>query len=456
MRRNGMMDSLIEQFVLETRDHLEEASRGLLSLEQSPDDVPVFNAVFRNFRAIQGTSGIFETFAPISSMTHSAENLMDSVRKNEIPLTPGMTDLLLGALDLLGDWMDRIQKAGELPVDAEKRSDEIRSRLAAVGAEAGKSPEQAPPRESPGDALGEGNGVRRFLEKFSETDRRDIHGKAHEFDALAGIYFHPDKDSFFLGVDPLALLKQVSLPLKLIVADREPWSGLESFDPFLCNLDFYMIARDSRESLDAIFGFVEDRVTVHLFSPDSLVFPVGDPSSIPAKIVPGKRLIQAYDDSNVDAIMEVMEGVMAEADPDTTIASVCRWIAALLEMDRLASPILGKLIREIASPPGEEAGAPIPGMSDGERGGEVSSSLKSPAGKTFRVDPSIVDRLNNLVGELVIVKNGLAHPRDQALHDYGAPDLAEEIDRGRDAIDGVVKKLQDDVARMGMPPFNVS
>ncbi len=361
MRRDGMMDSLIEQFVLETRDHLEEASRGLLALGQSQDDGPLFNAVFRNFQAIQGTSGIFETLAPISSLTHSAENLMDSVRKNEITLTPEMTDLLLNALDQVGVWMDSIRETGGLPADAEKRSDQLQSRLVAFAAGAGEIPGRTSPptREAPEEASGGRDGVRGFLENFSEADRQEIHDNARGVDALVGIHFYPDADSFFLGVDPLAFLKQVPTLLKLIVAGRERRPDLETFDPFVCNLDFYMIAGDSMECLDAIFGLVEDRVTVHVFSPDALAFPIGNPWSPPAEIVPGKRLIRAYEDSDVDAVKNILEEVMAE---------------------------------------------------------------------------------------LIIAKNHLDRPLEWALCRRGAPELAEEIDRSRDAIDGVVEKLQNDIA----------
>ncbi len=209
-----------------------------------------------------------------------------------------------------------------------------------------------------------------------------------------------------------------------------------------------MIAGDSGESLDAIFGLVEDQVTVQLFSPDSLVFPVGNPSSLPAEEAPGKRLRRAYEDSDADAILDILEGVMAGAAPETLIASTGRWIRALLEMDRLASPITAELIGEIASPRGAAGRAFVMATPNRERGAEAFSSPESPAVETFRVDPSIVDSLNHLVGELIIAKNNLARPKERALRPHGAPGLAEEIQRSRDAIDGVVEKLQYNVARM--------
>src|SRR4051812_18339870 len=111
-------NSLIIQFIAETRDNLDDAARGLLALESSAADQDLINSIFRSFHTIKGTSGIFPEFQAITTLTHAAEELMDLVRNGRMQLGSEHVDLFLNALDLVGIWLEAIEATQQVPADA--------------------------------------------------------------------------------------------------------------------------------------------------------------------------------------------------------------------------------------------------------------------------------------------------------------------------------------------------
>ena len=54
------MDSLLAEFINETRDLIQEASQDFLKIEENPEDKDLLNSLFRAMHTIKGSSGIFE------------------------------------------------------------------------------------------------------------------------------------------------------------------------------------------------------------------------------------------------------------------------------------------------------------------------------------------------------------------------------------------------------------
>ncbi|RJQ70744.1 MAG: hypothetical protein C4519_20725, partial [Desulfobacteraceae bacterium] len=49
-------NSLLQDFIVETGEHLSETERNLLRLEQQPGDAGVLNEIFRSIHTIKGSS----------------------------------------------------------------------------------------------------------------------------------------------------------------------------------------------------------------------------------------------------------------------------------------------------------------------------------------------------------------------------------------------------------------
>lgn len=96
-------ESLLVDFISESKEHLEEATAQLLSLENDPGNEESINSVFRAFHTLKGIAG-FLNLDEIKVLAHDTENLLDLVRRREVELTPSLTDLVFEALD----WMTRL------------------------------------------------------------------------------------------------------------------------------------------------------------------------------------------------------------------------------------------------------------------------------------------------------------------------------------------------------------
>lgn len=91
---------LLQDFVTEAMEHLENADVQLLTLESDPHHEEAMNAVFRAFHTIKGVAG-FLALDDIQTLAHEAENLLDKARKNELALVDAAMDITFDAVDML-------------------------------------------------------------------------------------------------------------------------------------------------------------------------------------------------------------------------------------------------------------------------------------------------------------------------------------------------------------------
>jgi two-component system chemotaxis sensor kinase CheA len=70
-------EELIQEFVIESRDHLAGIEPDFLTLEQCLDDIPseLINRIFRAIHSIKGASGFFGLTA-LKNLSHVMESLL--------------------------------------------------------------------------------------------------------------------------------------------------------------------------------------------------------------------------------------------------------------------------------------------------------------------------------------------------------------------------------------------
>ncbi len=90
---------IIKEFVSESYNLLEEAERVVDHLLKS-DNKNAVNVIFRLFHSIKGSAS-FLNFNNIKKVTHTAENLLDLLRNNEIILKPEDISILYDSFNLL-------------------------------------------------------------------------------------------------------------------------------------------------------------------------------------------------------------------------------------------------------------------------------------------------------------------------------------------------------------------
>ncbi|MGB8217668.1 MAG: chemotaxis protein CheA [Candidatus Methanoperedens sp.] len=94
------MSEYKEMYAVEAADHLQSMNAALLNLEKDPENSETINVMFRAAHTLKGMSATMG-YTNIKELTHEMENLMDSVRKNEIKLDNAAIDILFECLDVL-------------------------------------------------------------------------------------------------------------------------------------------------------------------------------------------------------------------------------------------------------------------------------------------------------------------------------------------------------------------
>lgn len=90
-------DGIVEIFLNEAREILDNIENDLVLLEESKDP-EVINRLFRFYHTLKGSSGI-AGFPEISEFTHKLESCLDLVRSGQIPVTENLISVLLRSTD---------------------------------------------------------------------------------------------------------------------------------------------------------------------------------------------------------------------------------------------------------------------------------------------------------------------------------------------------------------------
>jgi two-component system chemotaxis sensor kinase CheA len=108
--------SFYEDFITEAQEHFEQIEANFLSLEESPGDLDLLNAIFRSVHTIKGASG-FLGLTKIQNLAHIGENVLDDLRKGRMQQTDEVTELLFETTDalkiLVEDVAVQVRKTGK-------------------------------------------------------------------------------------------------------------------------------------------------------------------------------------------------------------------------------------------------------------------------------------------------------------------------------------------------------
>ncbi|HWD29424.1 MAG TPA: chemotaxis protein CheA [Rhizomicrobium sp.] len=124
------MNEFLEQFLVEARELVEQATNDLLALEAAPSDRESLDGAFRVFHTLKGGAGIVD-FAAMSRAMHAAEDVLATVRAGGRPVDAALIGDCLTAIDNVVQWLDTIQDTGALPQNADAAADRLVARLVA-------------------------------------------------------------------------------------------------------------------------------------------------------------------------------------------------------------------------------------------------------------------------------------------------------------------------------------
>lgn len=121
-------DQYLQLFIEEAKEHIENLTKCMLTLEKEPQNTDVINMLFRSAHTLKGSSGMMG-FKDFQELTHKMEDVFDGMRKGKSP-TSDLISVLLECVDALSSRLDGIQNGveGEITVEA------FKNRLQAVTA----------------------------------------------------------------------------------------------------------------------------------------------------------------------------------------------------------------------------------------------------------------------------------------------------------------------------------
>ncbi|MCS6267611.1 MAG: chemotaxis protein CheA [Vampirovibrio sp.] len=121
MMMNASFDdeSLIQEFITESQEHLSDIEPDLLELEaQAPSvDQEIVNKVFRAIHSIKGAAGFFG-FERLKNLSHVMESVLMRIRDKQLTPESYIVEPLLVGVDLLRDMVEDIQNSEQVDCEA--------------------------------------------------------------------------------------------------------------------------------------------------------------------------------------------------------------------------------------------------------------------------------------------------------------------------------------------------
>lgn len=124
-----MDDEILQDFLLEASEILEQLDSQLVDLESDPASRELLNAVFRGFHTIKGGAG-FLGLDNLVAVSHKSEDIFDLLRNAKLNVDAQLMDVFLQVLDVLRAMFDQLRDG--VPPDAAPA--ELLGQLAAYAA----------------------------------------------------------------------------------------------------------------------------------------------------------------------------------------------------------------------------------------------------------------------------------------------------------------------------------
>jgi two-component system chemotaxis sensor kinase CheA len=379
------MEQIKATFFQECDELLADLESGLLALETGEGDAETVNAVFRAVHSVKGGAGAFG-LESLVQFAHVFESTLDDMRSGRTATSGAAVKVMLRAADVLADLVVAARTGA--PADG-ARSAAMAEELAAVGG--GDAPAAASGSE-PAEAE----------DDFGFTPVT----VAVEDDAPGAwnVRFKPHRALYANGNDPLRLLRELArLGPCEVELDAMGLSPLDGLDPEAAELAWTirLEAACSETEVREVFEFVDGDCDLTITAEGA----AGAPAAAP-------------DDLDIQALLAGFAG--AAAEPEVQSGAELQAGPARAAQGPTAAPMA----------PAADERAPAAAVQ-----------------ATIRVDLERVDRLIDLVGELVINQAMLA----QRVVEAGLA-RSSTVAVGLDELEQLTREIQDSVMAIRAQP----
>jgi len=416
------LEAIKATFFQECDELLADLESGLLELEGGGGDIETVNAVFRAVHSVKGGAGAFG-LEPLVRFAHVFETTLDDMRSGKLATEPAAVKVMLRAADVLADHVSAargqgaVDEAGSLRLVAELKA-LCGGPAAAAGAD-GDDEVVMVDTEVEDDGFGDFDFTPVIVE---------IEGPAEaEVAAMPTwrIGFKPSRAMYAKANETALLLRELDrIGACQVTLNADALPDFDALDPEDSYFSWIIdIETDQGEAaIREVFEFVEDdcEITLEAIGPSATSDAPLAPSEAPELAVAAAE--PAAPDGDVLALLERAKLAAAEMQ-----AAAPSSAAVSTEPPRAAPP---------------PAPAPAAALHPADNG-----DAKAAAGTTIRVDLERVDRLIDLVGELVINQAMLT----QRVGESGLA-RSSTVSVGLEDLEHLTREIQDSVMAIRAQP----
>ncbi|MEC4678276.1 MAG: chemotaxis protein CheA [Nitrospirota bacterium] len=118
-------ESILDEFLVECSEGLEQLDQQFVALEQDPTDEPLLGSIFRAVHTIKGTCG-FLGLPKLENVAHGTENILSAMRDHDMDVSSDGITVLLEAVDVIKEILEHIESERREP---DKNYDSVRKNL---------------------------------------------------------------------------------------------------------------------------------------------------------------------------------------------------------------------------------------------------------------------------------------------------------------------------------------
>jgi two-component system chemotaxis sensor kinase CheA len=427
------MNEIKEIFFQECEEQLAELESGLLKMNDGDRDPETVNAVFRAVHSIKGGAGAFG-LDDLVAFAHVFETTLDCVRSNKLEPTQDVLKVMLKAADVLADLTNAARDGGSVDqarsrglvkeLEALANGDVPAPSVAAV-AEAAPKPVAAAP--VPTDDSGFQPIPFSFDDDFGGDEPAGDGVPEYEVD------FKPRSDLYAKGNDATLLLRDLArLGEMSIFCDMDALPGLIDLDPEGAYFKWAISIKTDKgeDAIRTVFEFAEWDCDLDVRQAGG----AAGSSTEELPMVPVPFDLSILDDGGAAPAAEAVEEAPA---PKNDVAAAVAAAEIASNVTQLAS----------AAARVEKKEAALAAAAASNAAAAQNNAAAAAAGQTIRVDLDRVDRLINLVGELVINQAMLS--QSVVENDNNG---ASSINMGLEELQQLTREIQDSVMAIRAQP----
>lgn len=399
------VDPLLEikqTFFQECDELLGDLERGLMAIEGGDHDAETINLVFRAVHSIKGGAGAFGLDALVR-FAHVFEGTLEELRSGTLQPNANLVKAMLVAADLLADLVREARGDGSVDpsrsigVTERLRHAAFEPSLPAVAAETGDEPSAEPVQDDPF-----GLGFQPVVISFDLEPE-----PAPEPDPVAQqtwiVDFRPAASFYARASEPLILLRELSAlgtaTVELDETDIPLLDALELEDGYLA-WSVRVVTDQDRAAIQDVFSFVED-----------------------------------------DCALTIRSGALASAEPGMpVVARMVERIAQTFQAEPAPVVASGPVSATVTPFPAKAAAPPV--LAE-----DPQAAKQAAAPQSIRVELDRIDRLVDIVGELVINQAMLA----QSISESGMG-RASAVVKGLEELEHLTRDMQESVMAIRAQP----